>query len=166
LQGLVLSLSAAANISLTDMQTVASGPVLRERRRLRRASEILRPLAFDASRLREPAGSFSGGNQQKLVVGKWLHRRPDVLLMDELTRGIDIGAKAEMLAVVTRLAAEGMSIIIVSSELEELVEGADRVLVLARGRLIGELGHADVSVERILRLVFEVEEQAGDAPAT
>jgi ABC-type sugar transport system ATPase subunit len=148
------------------MQTVASGPVLRERRRLRRASEILRPLAFDASRLREPAGSFSGGNQQKLVVGKWLHRRPDVLLMDELTRGIDIGAKAEMLAVVTRLAAEGMSIIIVSSELEELVEGADRVLVLARGRLIGELGHADASVERILRLVFEVEEQAGDAPAT
>jgi rhamnose transport system ATP-binding protein len=166
LQGLVLSLSAAANISLTDMQTVASGPVLRERRRLRRAAEILRPLAFDASRLREPAGSFSGGNQQKLVVGKWLHRRPDVLLMDELTRGIDIGAKAEMLAVVTRLAAEGMSIIIVSSELEELVEGADRVLVLARGRLIGELGHADVSVERILRLVFEVEEQAGEAPAT
>jgi ABC-type sugar transport system ATPase subunit len=165
-QGLVLSLSAAANVSLTDMRTVASGPVLRERRRLQRAAEIMRSLAFDASRLREPAGCFSGGNQQKLVVGKWLHRRPDVLLMDEFTRGIDIGAKAEMLAVVARLAAEGMSIIIVSSELEELVEGTDRVLVLARGRLIGELGHADASVERILRLVFEVEEQAEDGLAT
>jgi len=148
------------------MRTVASGPVLRERTRLRRAAEIMSPLAFDASRLREPAASFSGGNQQKLVVGKWLHRRPDVLLMDEFTRGIDIGAKAEMLAVVTRLAAEGMSIIIVSSELEELVESADRVLVLARGRLIGELGHADASVERILRLVFGVEEQADDGSAT
>jgi ABC-type sugar transport system ATPase subunit len=166
LEGLVLSLSAAANVSLTDLQTVASGPVLRERRRLRRTAEIMRPLAFDPSRLREPAGSFSGGNQQKLVIGKWLHRRPDVLLMDEFTRGIDIGAKAEMLAVVARLAAEGMSIIIVSSELDELVEGADRILTLAQGRLTGELAHADASVERILRLVFAVEEHAGEAPAT
>jgi ABC-type sugar transport system ATPase subunit len=165
-QGLVLSLSAAANISLTDLQTVASGPVLRERRRLRRAAEIMHRLAFDTSRLREPAGTFSGGNQQKLVVGKWLHRRPDVLLMDEFTRGIDVGAKAEMLAMVGRLAAEGLSFIIVSSELEELVEAADRILVLARGRLIGELGHADASVERMLRLVFHVEEQVEEGAAT
>jgi ABC-type sugar transport system ATPase subunit len=154
-QGLVLSMSAAANVSLTDMRSVASGPVLRERPRLRRAAEVLRPLGFDASRLREPAGSFSGGNQQKLVVGKWLHRRPDVLLMDEFLRGIDVGAKAELVAVISRLAAEGMSFIVVSSELEELVDVADRVLVLARRRLIGELGRADASVERILRLVFD-----------
>jgi ABC-type sugar transport system ATPase subunit len=157
-QGLVLSLSAAANVWLTDMRSVASGPVLRERRRVERAADTMGPLAFDVSRLRESADSFSGGSQQKLVVGKWLHRRPDILLMDEFTRGIDVGAKAEMLAVVTRLAAQGMSIILVSSELEELVEGADRVLVLARGRLIGELGRAEASVERILRLIFEVEE--------
>jgi ABC-type sugar transport system ATPase subunit len=159
-QGLVPTLSAAANVSLTDMRTVASGPVLRERRLLQRAAEAMRPLAFDVSRLREPVGSFSGGSQQKLVIGKWLHRRPDVLLMDEFTRGIDIGAKAEMLAVITRLAAQGMSIIVVSSELEEVVEGADRVLVLARGRVVGELGRADASVEKILRLVFAVEEPA------
>jgi ABC-type sugar transport system ATPase subunit len=161
-QGLVLSLSAAANVALTDMRTVASGPVLRERRRLRRAAEIMGPLAFDASRLREPAGSFSGGNQQKLILGKWLHRRPGVLLMDEFTSGIDVRAKAEMLSVVERLAAEGMSIVIVSSELEELVEVADRVLVLARGRVVGELGRGDASAERMLRLVFEVEERAED----
>jgi ABC-type sugar transport system ATPase subunit len=155
-QGLVVSLSAAANVWLTDMHAVASGPVLLEGRRIQRAAGIMRPLGFDTSRLREPAGTFSGGNQQKLVVGKWLHRRPEVLLMDEFVRGIDVGAKAEMLAVVRRLAAEGMSVIVVSSELEELVESVDRVLVLARGRLIGELAHADASVERILRLVFEV----------
>jgi ABC-type sugar transport system ATPase subunit len=159
-QGLVLTQSAAANVTLTEMRTVATGPVVRERRRLERAAEIMRPLAFDARRLREPADSLSGGNQQKLVIGKWLHRRPAVLLMDEFTRGIDVGTKAEMLAVVRRLAADGMSIIIVSSELEELVESADRILVLARGRLIGELGHADASVERILRLAFAVEEQS------
>jgi ABC-type sugar transport system ATPase subunit len=161
-QGLVPSLSAAANVWLSDMQTIASGPVLRERRRLQRAADIMRPFGFDASRLREPADSFSGGNQQKLVVAKWLHRRPHVLLMDEFTQGIDVGAKAQMLAVVRRLAGEGMSIIIVSSELEELVEGAHRILVLGRGRLLGELGHADASVERILRLVFEVEAQADE----
>jgi ABC-type sugar transport system ATPase subunit len=165
-QGLVLSLSAAANVCLTDMQSVARGPVLRESRRLQRAAEITRPLGFEESRLPEPAGSFSGGNQQKLVIGKWLHRQPDVLLMDEFARGIDVGAKAEMLALVRRLAAERMSIIIVSSELEDLVEAADRVLVLARGRLIGELGHADASVERILRLIFAVEEQADAELAT
>jgi ABC-type sugar transport system ATPase subunit len=162
-QGLVLSLSAAANVWLTNMETVASGPVLRERTRVQRAAAIMRPLSFDASRLRQPAGSLSGGNQQKLVVGKWLHRRPEVLLMDEFTRGIDIGAKAEMLGVVRQLAAEGMSLIVVSSELEEIVEVADRVLVLAQGRLIGELAHADASVERILRLVFDVEEQADES---
>jgi ABC-type sugar transport system ATPase subunit len=157
-QGLVLSLSAAANVALADMGSVASGPVLRKGRRRRGAADVMRPLAFDAARLGEPAAAFSGGNQQKLVVGKWLHRRPGVLLLDEFTRGIDVGAKAEMLATVTRLAAEGMSIIIVSSELEELVAGADRILVLARGRLTGELGHAEASVERILRLVFAVEQ--------
>jgi rhamnose transport system ATP-binding protein len=157
-QGLVASLSAAANVCLTDMRAVASAGVIRERRRLRRAAETMRSLAFDVERLREPAVFLSGGSQQKLVIGKWLHRRPDVLLMDEFTRGIDVGAKAEILAVITRLASQGMSLIIVSSELEELVEGADRVLVLAGGRLVGNLSRADASVERILRLVFAVEE--------
>jgi ABC-type sugar transport system ATPase subunit len=165
-QGLVASMSAGANVALTDMGSVASGPVLAERSRLRRAAEVLRPLAFDATRLREPAGSFSGGNQQKLVVGKWLHRRPDVLLMDEFLRGIDAGAKAEMLAVVTRLAADGMSVIVVSSELEELVDAADRVLVLTRGRVVGEVERAGASVERILRLAFGVGDRGEPGPAT
>jgi rhamnose transport system ATP-binding protein len=159
-QGLVLSMSAAANVVLTDMRALASGPVLPEGRRLRRAAEILEPLGFDTARLREPAGAFSGGNQQKLVVAKWLQRRPDVLLLDEPTRGVDVGAKAELLAVVRRLAADGMSIIMVSSELEELVEGADRVLVLARGRLVGEVDRDGASVQRILRLAFDVERRA------
>jgi rhamnose transport system ATP-binding protein len=159
-EGLVLSQSAAANVCLSDMRSVASGPFLSDGRRLERAAELTRPLGFDTSRLGEPAGSFSGGNQQKLVIGKWLHRQPDVLLMDEFASGIDVGAKADMLALVRRLAAERMSIIIVSSELEDLVEAADRVLVLTRGQLSGELGHAETSVERILRLIFAVDERA------
>jgi ribose transport system ATP-binding protein len=155
-QGLVATLSAGENVCLTNMRAVASGPVLRERRRSQFAGATMRPLGFDVSRLREPARSLSGGSQQKLVVGKWLHRRPDVLLLDEFTRGIDVGARAEMLAVVGELAAHGMSIIVVSSELDELVAGADRILALSRGRLVGELDHAEASVERLLRLIFEV----------
>jgi ABC-type sugar transport system ATPase subunit len=146
-QGLVGSMSAVENFWLTD---------LRRRRQLERAADTLRELDFDVDRLRAPAATLSGGNQQKLVVGKWLHRRPEVLLMDEFTRGIDVGAKAEMHAVVARLAAEGVSILVVSSELEDLVAGADRILVLARGRLAGALGRDEASVERILRCAFAV----------
>lgn len=160
-QGLVTSLDCAANVWLTDMRSVASGPVMRKRTRLERAAETMRPLAFDVARLRERAGSLSGGSQQKLVIGKWLHRRPLVLLMDEFTRGIDVGAKVELLALVAQLAGGGTSTIVVSSELEDLVEIADRVLVLARGRFVGELERAEASVERILRLVFDVEARRG-----
>jgi ABC-type sugar transport system ATPase subunit len=162
-EGLHLSLSAATNITLSDMPAVARGPVLSKRRRLRRAEEVAGPIGFDVGRLRSPAETFSGGNQQKLVVAKWLHRRPDVLLMDEFARGIDVGAKAELLTVLANLAEQGLSLIVVSSEFEDLVNVADRVLVLARGRLIAELTGQEVSVDRILRLVFAVETPAGEA---
>jgi ribose transport system ATP-binding protein len=161
-EGLHLSLSAAANITLSDIPAVARGPVLSERRQLRRAEEVAGPVGFDVSRLRSSADTFSGGNQQKLVVAKWLHRRPNVLLMDEFARGIDIGAKAELLTVMAKLADEGLSLIVVSSEFEDLVDVADRVLVLARGRLIDELTGHEASVERILRLVFAVETATGE----
>jgi ABC-type sugar transport system ATPase subunit len=157
-QGLVLSLSAAANVTLTDMSRISGGGVLSERKRLSRARSILDPLAFDTARLDDATSTFSGGNQQKLVVGKWLHRRPDILLLDEFTRGIDIGAKAEMLSVISRLAGEGMALVVVSSELEEVAECADRIAVLGKGRLLGMLDGREASVERILRLVFAVEE--------
>jgi ribose transport system ATP-binding protein len=162
-EGLHLSLSAAANITLSDMLAVARGPLLSKRRRLRRAEEVARQVGFDVGRLRSPAETFSGGNQQKLVVAKWLHRRPDVLLMDEFARGIDIGAKAELLTVLAKLGEQGLSLILLSSEFEDLVDAADRVLVLARGRLVGELTDHAVSVERILRLVFAVETANGEA---
>jgi ABC-type sugar transport system ATPase subunit len=142
------------------MKEVSDGPLLSERKRLARAREILGPLGFDVGRLRESAATFSGGNQQKLVVAKWLHRRPSILLLDEFTRGIDVGAKAEMLSVIARLADEGLAVVVVSSELEEVVEVADRIAVLGKGRLIGMLHGSETSVERILRLVFEVEEAA------
>jgi ABC-type sugar transport system ATPase subunit len=124
---------------------------------------VASPVGFDVSRLRSRVEILSGGNQQKLVIAKWLHRRPDILLMDEFARGIDIGAKAELLSVMTELGDDGVSLIVVSSDFNDLVAVADRILVLARGRLIGELGGDEASVERILRLVFAVETNKGIA---
>ncbi len=161
-EGLHTSLSAAANITLSDLTAVARGPVLSKRKQLERAEEVAGPLGFDVSRLRSPAELFSGGNQQKLVIAKWLHRRPDVLLMDEFARGIDIGARAELLTVMTTLADQGLSFIVVSSEFKDLLDVADRLLVLGQGHLIGELRGHEASVERILRLVFAVETLTGE----
>lgn len=159
-QGLVLGLSAALNVALSDLGRAARQGWLRPAAVVRDAQQTMSELSFDTRRLGEPAASFSGGNQQKLVVGKWLRRGPKLLLLDEFTRGIDVGAKAEMMSVITRLADEGMAIIVVSSEFEEVVNLADRVLVLARGQIVGELGRSEASVERVLRLIFAVEGQA------
>ena len=117
-------------------------------------------LGFNPARLDAEALNLSGGNQQKLVIGKWLHRKPRVLLLDEPTRGIDLGAKQEIFQAIRRLSDQGMGVILVSSDLEEVVEHSDRVLVMARGRQIATLEAAEASVERILNLIFAVERRA------
>jgi ABC-type sugar transport system ATPase subunit len=106
--------------------------------------------------------TLSGGNQQKLVIGKWLHRKPRVLLLDEPTRGIDLGAKQEIFQAIRRLSDQGMSVILVSSDLEEVVAHSDRVLVMARGRQIAVLEAAEATVERILNLIFAVERRPSE----
>ena len=159
-QGLVLSLSGLANITLTDLQAIATGPILRQRRRKTAAEAITGALGFDSGRLEVLASTLSGGNQQKLVVGKWLHRKPRVLLMDEPTRGIDVGAKAEMFTVMRQLVNQGMAIIMVSSELEEVLEVADRSLVMVKGRQVATLERSEASLERVLKLLFAVEKNA------
>jgi ribose transport system ATP-binding protein len=106
-----------------------------------------------------PAGTLSGGNQQKLVIAKCLIREPRVLLLDEPTTGIDVGAKAELFATVAQLAAQGMSIIITSSEFEEVVAIAHRVLVLSAGREAGVLEGDARTVERVLALAFRLRDE-------
>ncbi|HZO95973.1 MAG TPA: sugar ABC transporter ATP-binding protein [Gaiellaceae bacterium] len=155
-EGLVLSRSAAENVGLARLGAVSTLGVLQRKRLLDHAAEIMRPLAFDVTRLRTKAGTFSGGNQQKLVVGRCLNLAPRVLLLDEPTAGIDVGAKAELLGIVRRLAGEGVATIFASSELEEVVAISDRVLVLADGRQIATLEASECSVEQILRRIFAV----------
>jgi ABC-type sugar transport system ATPase subunit len=165
-QGLVLSRSSLSNLMLADLHAVAAGSVI-DRNKARALGETLaRQLGFDSRRLDTEALNLSGGNQQKLVLGKWLNRKPKILLLDEPTRGIDLGAKQEIFQAIRRLSDEGMGVILISSDLEEVVEHSDRVLVMARGRQIDLLDGRDATVERILNLIFAVESRAIDAGAS
>jgi ABC-type sugar transport system ATPase subunit len=161
--GLVLGLSGAANVSLTNTTAVASGPFVRTKKLFRYATQLMRPLAFDPARLRVHAGLLSGGNQQKLVVGRTLGGGPKILLLDEPTAGIDVGAKAEMFGIIDKLAGEGMSVLFASSELEEVVEISDRILVIGRGRSLGVLEGDRCTVHEILKLAFGVEQERSTA---
>jgi ABC-type sugar transport system ATPase subunit len=156
-QGIVGCLSGTDNITLTDLFAVSTASFSSRRRRTGIARRIGQSLRLAPGRLQVPAQTLSGGNQQKVVIGKWLHRRPAILLLDEPTRGIDVGAKAEVYATIRSLAQSGMSMVVVSSELEELVENCDRILVVSQGRLIGELDGLTATTDRILEMIFVVE---------
>jgi ABC-type sugar transport system ATPase subunit len=158
-QGLVLGRDGTSNVTLAGLSAIATGPFVSAERRSGTARALANSVGFNPARLGAEARNLSGGNQQKLVLGKWLHRQPRVLLLDEPTRGIDVGAKQEIFATIRTLADKGMGVILVSSDLEEVVEHADTVLVLARGRQIGMLDHREASVARILNLIFAVERQ-------
>jgi len=163
---LVLSRSALSNLLLADIDSVARGPVISPGMRRATAAMLARQIGFNPDRLDTDALHLSGGNQQKLVIGKWLHRRPRVLLLDEPTRGIDLGAKQEIFQTIRSLSDQGMGVILVSSDLEEVVEHADRILVMARGKQITTLDGHEASVERILNLIFAVENRPVAAGAS
>jgi ABC-type sugar transport system ATPase subunit len=155
-QGLVLGLSAAHNVTLTDLAATSVAGVVNERRRVANAAGVMQGLGFNVARLNAPVETFSGGNQQKLVIGKWLYRRPKVLLLDEPTQGIDVGAKAEIFNVIAELANRGTAVIFVSSEFEEVIDIADRILVIGRGGCLALLDREQASVKNILDLLFGV----------
>ena len=108
-------------------------------------------LRLKAGDLHAPAGTLSGGNQQKVVLGKWLATEPKVLIIDEPTRGIDVGAKTEVYAVLSDLVRNGMAVLMISSELPEVLGMADRVLVMHEGRISAQIARADANEERIMR---------------
>jgi ABC-type sugar transport system ATPase subunit len=99
--------------------------------------------------------NLSGGNQQKVVIGAWLNTQPGVLIMDEPTRGIDIQAKEQIFALVRQLAADGLAVLFVSSEVEEVLDVADRILIMSKGRITGEVAPDAINIEQLLALVME-----------
>ncbi|MFJ9446949.1 sugar ABC transporter ATP-binding protein [Kitasatospora sp. NPDC101235] len=157
--------------TVRDNIVLVSYPSLRRRRFVRRAQE--RGLAQEyADRLRVHAPSIevevrtlSGGNQQKVVLARWLARRPELLILDEPTRGIDIGAKAEIYRIIADLAREGVAVLVISSELPEVLGLADRVVVMQNGRVTGELDRAEASEEAILALAMTDDLATTPSPA-
>ncbi|WP_326677113.1 sugar ABC transporter ATP-binding protein [Streptomyces sp. NBC_01237] len=162
-QALFLQRSVRDNISLVVLNR------LRRFRFVRRSAE--RELAqryTDRLRVRTPStghavGTLSGGNQQKVVLARWLARRPKVLILDEPTRGVDVGAKSEIYRIIAELAEDGVALLVISSELPELLGLADRVVVMQGGRITGELSHDDADEESVLTLAM-ADDIVGAAP--
>jgi ABC-type sugar transport system ATPase subunit len=153
-QGLVLGLPARDNVTLPSLAKVSRGGWLTTRTTQRAAAAITPSVGLPPGRLAVSAGTLSGGNQQKVVLAKCLGARPNVLLADEPTRGIDVGAKAEIFGVLRRFASDGHGVIIVSEDTEELIAFADRVIVLAGGSVSGDFEGAALSLEPVLKAMF------------
>ena len=148
--GLVLERSVAFNLSLSSLARVMSGPFVNDARELGAAAQSARELKIRTSGLDAPAATLSGGNQQKVVIGKVLRTLPQVLLLDEPTRGIDVGAKVEVYELINRLTQEGKAIVLASSELGELLGISDRIVMLHEGRIGGVFERQDATQERLL----------------
>jgi ribose transport system ATP-binding protein/rhamnose transport system ATP-binding protein len=120
------------------------------------ALEAIRALAVKAQGIDTPVGRLSGGNQQKIVIGRWLARQPRLLLLDEPTRGVDVGARGEIHRLIRKLAEEGMGVLVISSEPDELPELCDRVLVMAEGRIVKEIEGEAISRQAIVEASYAV----------
>lgn len=151
--GLVLGMSARANITLSLLRSVARFGFVKPRAEAALAAAELPRLRLPAARLDLPVAGLSGGNQQKVVFARWLARRCRVLMLDEPTRGVDVAAKAEIHALVRAIAADGRGVLLISSELPELVRLAHRVIVLRHGRVAGEVTGRTLEPDTVLRLM-------------
>ncbi|MEV0389283.1 sugar ABC transporter ATP-binding protein [Nonomuraea sp. NPDC050643] len=154
-EGIIPTLSVRENIALAALPSLGRAGVVSEAKIDRVVEIFMRRLRIKAASQHQLVSELSGGNQQKVLLARWLAVRPKVLLLDEPTRGIDVGAKAEVQALIDELAEEGLGVLLISSDLEELVEGADRILVLREGTVVGELSGDEVTEERIMATIAE-----------
>jgi len=149
-EGIVPNLSVRDNIVLAALPRLSNKGISSRAKQDAVVDVFMRRLHIKASGPDQPVSELSGGNQQKVMIARWLAMSPKVLLLDEPTRGIDVGAKAEVQALIDELAAEGLAILLVSSEIEEVVEGSSRVIVLRDGAIGAELSGPDVDEEHLL----------------
>jgi ribose transport system ATP-binding protein len=150
LRGLVEILSVSQNVSLPSLRRLCTGQWVRLARERAAVEAITGSVGVRAPRLDAEARTLSGGNQQKAVIAKWLLRAPKILILDEPTRGIDVGAKAEIYALIDRLASEGVAILMISSELPEILGMSDRIIVMRDGRIVAEFSRAEATEELIV----------------
>lgn len=150
-EGLFLNYPIKKNISSTNIKSIANGAFLSKKQEEEVAEKYIKEINIKCSSLDQKAMNLSGGNQQKVVVAKWLFAEPDILIMDEPTRGIDVGAKYEIYVLMNKLSEMGKSIIFISSELQEVISVSDRLLVIHQGRINGEFRRGDTDVDKIMK---------------
>jgi putative multiple sugar transport system ATP-binding protein len=150
--GLILIEDVKGNITLANLRAIAHNNVIDDNAEIKVANEYKTSLNIKTPSVEQLVGNLSGGNQQKVCLGKWLFVKPDVLILDEPTRGIDVGAKYEIYTIMNRLVEQGMSIIMISSELPEILGMSDRVYIVSAGRITGELPIAEATQEKIMQL--------------
>ena len=158
--GIVPDMSVRENMTLAILPRLTSMGIVDEARQREIVDKFMKRLAIKASSAEQKVRELSGGNQQKVLLARWLCTDPKLLILDEPTRGIDVGAKAEIQALIQELADQGLGVLMISSELEEITEGADRVFVLSDGRTVADLSHAEASVGAIIAAMAH-----GDAEA-
>jgi inositol transport system ATP-binding protein len=150
--GLVHMLDVRKNLTLAHLKALSNSLFINKRQEQQLVRENIAGLKIRTSSARLPVSVLSGGNQQKVVLGKWLNTHPAVLILDEPTRGIDVGAKAEIHRLVTELARQGVAIVMISSELPEVLGMSDRVMVMHEGRVTGLLGRQDATQVKVMEL--------------
>jgi putative multiple sugar transport system ATP-binding protein len=150
--GLVLIQDVKQNITLANLREISSGVVVNDNLEVKVANEYKSALNIKTPTVEQIVVKLSGGNQQKVSVAKWLFVKPDVLILDEPTRGIDVGAKFEIYTIMNRLVSQGMSIIMISSELPEILGMSDRIYIVSSGRIAGELPIEEATQEKIMQM--------------
>ncbi len=158
-QGLILSMSISNNVTLASMESVSRAGWINVKTENAITQSQGAKLKLKYGGPSKHASTLSGGNQQKVVLAKWLARKPEILLLDEPTRGVDVGAKAEIYALIRSLAEDGLALLVVSSELPELMTLCDRILVMSHHRIVGELQRSEFSQEKILTYAYEGEKK-------
>ena len=152
--GLILPMSVAANLSMATITQLTTAGLISSAREKNLAQRQIDDLRVKTANSAVAAQTLSGGNQQKLVIGKWLATNPRVLILDEPTRGVDVGAKAEIYKLIRKVAESGMAVLVISSDLPEVLLLSDRILVMRAGAIAGELSRGDATQERILALAM------------
>lgn len=149
--GLILMDDIKRNISLTGIEKLTAKGVVNEREEVLVAEKMKKDMNIKASSILQKTSDLSGGNQQKVVLSKWIFMEPDILILDEPTRGIDVGAKYEIYTIIHQLAAEGKSVLVISSELPEVLGLCDRIYVMNAGRITGEVSREEATQETLMR---------------
>ncbi len=157
-QGAITALSIVDNIALPSLQNTSHKGFVRMAHEFALARKFTQRLELKAAALDQPVGELSGGNQQKVVIAKWLATQPAIIILDEPTKGIDIGSKAAVHAFMRELASQGLAVIMVSSEIPEIIGMSDRIIVMREGRQVAEVGRDDVTPEALVKAAAGIEE--------